>query len=115
MWSTARTGRGDNVITAIAIHVAGCDADATGKSTKCKEFTHQSAIGGKDFDMRSTAFTSAGDNFTDAIAVDVANRDVDATGEVAVISKELGDQRAGDSVKDFDVWTAAHARSRHNV
>ena len=101
----------DDVVIAVAVDVAGGDADAAGEGWGVgEEEVAQEASGagvGDDgaeiegAEVGAAAGARAGDDVVAAVAVDIADGDVDTAGEVAV-GLELGDLLFGDGVDDDD-------------
>ena len=90
--AAAGAGAGDDVGAAVAVDVAGGDADAAGEAGGVGEEARRSArcrLGAaEDLDMRPAAGAGAGDDVGEAVAVDVAGGDEDAAGERGAVGEE---------------------------
>src|SRR5207248_5459152 len=108
---------GDDVGVAVAVHVAGRDADAAGEMDVAGHEVHQHRVvfAAEGDDVGAAALVGADDDVGEAVAVEVAGRHVLAAGEARVVGEELADQVAGAAVVDVDVRPAARPGGRDHV
>src|SRR5688500_14821352 len=94
MWSASGSGSGDNIVSAVAVHITRGDKHAAGKSGMIgKKAAHGSSqrLAGEaveDADMRSAARSGGRDDIRHAITANVPHRHAHAAGETRVIGEE---------------------------
>src|SRR5262249_25675374 len=105
---SARPCPGDDVGEAVAVHVAGADADTAREGRReSEEVSQYTTAAAEDAHFRSAAGIGAADNVRGAVAVNVARGHEDAAGEDGGEREEITDQRPALAVEDLHLGAAA--------
>jgi len=106
--SVARAG--DDVVLAVAVHVAHSDVHAAGERVGIgleAELRQLRAVLLEDLDLRLVRPARRGDDLVHAVAGQVARRHAHSTPIVGLVRQELGERLARDPVDDHHVRLAA--------
>src|SRR5262249_48290846 len=108
---------GNDVVLAIAIHVAGRDANAAGETPVISEEAGKQCAGApaEGLDMGPAAGIRASDDVGEPVAVHIASRHEDAAVEIRGLGKEAATLAARGPTDVFAVWPPARPSAGHNV
>ena len=109
----ACTNGGNDIVFAVAIHIAHCNSDLSITARKGKEVVEKPQIGSVEcFDIGRSALPCAGDDLRHAIAVQIAGGHIYAAGEGGVIREKAIEQVQILPIEHFHLRVRRQCRAR---